>query len=181
LYQGKNVLYFANFMIISTFALSLGEICSRGLLSPILLREKMITTDYITELIAQHIEGSDIFLVEVVVKPGNAIMVHVDRPEGISIDECVKISRFINESLDRDVEDYSLEVSSPGLGGAFRVKQQYEKNLGRDIEVLYTDGIKQKGKLESVSETGIILKVGGDDEEIGFEEIKTAKAIISFN
>jgi len=168
-------------MIISTFALSLGEICSRGLLSPILLREKMITTDYITELIAQHIEGSDIFLVEVVVKPGNAIMVHVDRPEGISIDECVKISRFINESLDRDVEDYSLEVSSPGLGGAFRVKQQYEKNLGRDIEVLYTDGIKQKGKLESVSETGIILKVGGDDEEIGFEEIKTAKAIISFN
>jgi ribosome maturation factor RimP len=141
----------------------------------------MITTEYITELIAQHIKGSDIFLVEVVVKPGNAIMVHVDRPEGISIDECVKISRFVNESLDRDVEDYSLEVSSPGLGGAFRVKQQYEKNLGRDIEVLYTDGIKLKGKLESVSESGIILKVGGDDEEIGFEEIKTAKAIISFN
>ena len=168
-------------MILCTFALSLGEICSGGLLSPILLPKKMITTESITELIAQHIEGSDIFLVEVLVRPGNAIRVHVDCQGGISIDECVKVSRFINESLDRDVEDYSLEVSSPGLGGAFKVKQQYEKNVGRDIEVLYTDGIKVRGKLVSVSEEGIVLMVSGDDEEIGFEEIKTAKAIIAFN
>ncbi len=181
MYQRKNVLFFANFTIMCNFALSLGEICSRGLLSPILLPEKMITTESITELVEQYIEGSDIFLVEVAVKAGNVITVHVDRPEGISIDECVKISRLLNESLDRDVEDYSLEVSSPGLGGAFRVKQQYEKNLGRDIEVLYTDGMKVKGKLEMISDNGIILRVNGDNEEIGFEEIKTAKAIISFN
>ncbi len=141
----------------------------------------MITAESITELIAQHLEGSDIFLVEVAVRPGNAIRVHVDKPEGISIDECVKISRFLNERLDRDVEDYSLEVSSPGLSGTFKVKQQYEKNLGRNIEVLYSDGIKVKGKLESVSDNGITLKVNGDDEEIRFDEIKTAKAIISFN
>jgi ribosome maturation factor RimP len=141
----------------------------------------MITTEYIRDLVTQHIEGSDIFLVEVLVKPGNAITVHVDRPDGISIDECVKISRSLNESLDRDVEDYSLEVSSPGLGGAFRVKQQYEKNLGRDIEVLYNDGIKVKGKLEKVTDEGVVLNVQGDDEEIRFEEIKAAKAIISFN
>jgi ribosome maturation factor RimP len=79
------------------------------------------------------------------------------------------------------VEDFSLEVSSPGLGGAFRVKQQYEKNIGREIEVLYTDGIKVKGKLESVSDQGITLMLNGDNREIGFNEIKTAKAIISFN
>ena len=141
----------------------------------------MITTEYIADLVTQHIGGTDIFLVEVLVKPGNAILVHVDRPEGISIKECVKISRFLNENLDRDEEDYSMEVSSPGLGGAFRVKQQYEKNLGRDIEVLYTDGIKVKGKLQKVTDEGIVLKVQGDDEEISYEEIKTAKAIISFN
>ncbi|MCK5066502.1 MAG: ribosome assembly cofactor RimP [Bacteroidales bacterium] len=141
----------------------------------------MITSENIADLVRQYTGGSDIFLVEVVVKPGNAITVHVDRPDGISIDECVKISRYLNESLDRDVEDYSLEVSSPGLGGAFRVKQQYEKNLGRDIEVLYTDGIKVKGKLLTVSDKGIVLNVQGDDEEIRFDEIKTAKAIISFN
>jgi len=174
-------LIFANFMILCTFASSLEEICSGGLLSPILLSKKMITTESITELIDGHLEGSNVFLVEVLVKPGNAIRVHVDSQDGISIDECVKISRFINESLDRDEEDYSLEVSSPGLGGSFRVKQQYEKNVGRDIEVLYTDGIKVKGKLVSVSDTKIDLIVNGDDEEISFEEIKTAKAIISFN
>lgn len=129
----------------------------------------------------QHIQDSDIFLVEVVVKSGNVIKVHVDKPEGISIDECVLISRFLNETLDRDVEDYSLEVSSPGLSGAFKVKQQYEKNLGRDIEVLYTDGIKVKGKLQKVTDEGIVLTVHEDDEQIHFDEIKTAKAIISFN
>ncbi len=141
----------------------------------------MITSENITELVSQHLRETDIFLVEVLVKPGNAIRVHVDRPDGISIDECVKISRFLNESLDRDEEDFSLEVSSPGLGGAFKVKQQYDKNLGRDIEVLYTDGIKVKGKLQNVSDEGVVLNVHGDDEEIRFEEIKTAKAIISFN
>jgi ribosome maturation factor RimP len=140
----------------------------------------MITTEHIRDLVMQHIGASDIFLVEVLVKPGNAIAVQVDRPDGISIDECVQISRFLNESLDRDEEDYSLEVSSPGLGSAFRVKQQYEKNLGRDIEVLYTDGIKAKGKLQKVTEKGVVLSVRGDDKEIGFDEIKTAKAIISF-
>jgi len=141
----------------------------------------MITTEGITELVNQHIKGTDIFLVEILVKPGNAVTVHVDRPEGISIKECVKISRFLNEVMDREVEDYSLEVSSPGLGGPFRVKQQYEKNIGHEIEVLYTDGIKVKGKLEKVGDRGIVLKLKGDDEEINFEEIKTAKAIISFN
>jgi ribosome maturation factor RimP len=141
----------------------------------------MITTEHITELVRQQIGESDIFLVEVLVKSGNAITVHVDRPDGISIDECVKISRHLHESLDRDAEDYSLEVSSPGLSGPLRVKQQYEKNLDRDIEVLYTDGIKVKGKLLKVSDEGIVLNVQGDDEEIGYEEIKTAKAIISFN
>ncbi len=140
----------------------------------------MISTEQITDLVMKHIGPTDIFLVEVLVKPGNAITVHVDRPEGISIDECVRISRFLNESLDRDEEDYSLEVSSPGLGAAFRVRQQYEKNLDHDIEVLYTDGIKVKGRLLNVTDEGIVLQVKGRDEKIRFEQIKTAKAIITF-
>ena len=138
----------------------------------------MITTETIKRLVTECTEGTDIFLVDVVVKPGNSVIVHVDRPEGISIHECVKITRFINGSLDRDVEDFSLEVSSPGLGGAFRVRQQYEKNIGHDIEVLYTDGIKVQGRLESVSDQGITLLMKGNEKEIGFEEIKTAKAIV---
>ena len=141
----------------------------------------MITTESIIELVEQHIQGTDIFLVEVAVKPGNTIRVHVDRPEGIPIDQCVKISRYLNEQLDRDVEDFSLEVSSPGLGAAFKVKQQYDRNTGRDIEVLLQDGVKIKGKLLSVTEEGIVLKIKGNDKEVNFAQIKTSKAIISFN
>ena len=129
----------------------------------------------------EHIRETEIFLVEVTVKSGNAIRVHVDRPDGISIDECVGISRYLNQELDRDVEDYSLEVSSPGLGSPFRVKQQYDKNLGRKIEVLLNEGERISGVLNSVTEGGIVLQIKGSDKDISFEEIKTAKTIISFN
>jgi ribosome maturation factor RimP len=149
--------------------------------SPILLPEKMINSETIIELIEQHIQGTDVFVVEVSVKAGNSIRVYVDRPDGISIDECVQISRFLNEALDRDVEDYSMEVSSPGLGGPLRVKQQYEKNLGRSIDVLFSDGLRTTGKLLSVSDKGFVIKGKGDEKEISFEEVKTVKEIISFN
>ena len=141
----------------------------------------MITDKGIIEIIEEYIRGTDIFLVEVAVKSGNVIRIYVDRPDGISIDECVKISRYLNERLDRDMEDYSLEVSSPGLGMPFKVKQQYEKNSGRKIDLLLTDGTRIAGKLQSVSDMGIVLQVKGTDKPIEFKEIKTSKAIISFN
>lgn len=132
-------------------------------------------------MIQEHIRGSDIFLVEVAINAGNAIHILVDRPDGISIDACVQISRFLNEKMDRDVEDYSLEVSSPGLGSPFRVKQQYEKNLGRPIDVLFTDGTRITGNLKSVGDRGFVIMGKDKQQEIGFEEVKTVKAIISFN
>ncbi len=140
----------------------------------------MITEELITELVNTHIQGSDIFLVEVTVKSGNAIRVHVDTPEGISIDQCVKISRFLNGELDRDKEDYSLEVSSPGLGAPLRVKQQYEKNVGRVLEIYRTDGERVEGKLDSVRPDHIMIRAKKSETELRFEEIKKAKVIISF-
>jgi ribosome maturation factor RimP len=141
----------------------------------------MITDEKIIELVQKHIQETDIFLVEAVVKPGNMIRVHVDRPEGISIDDCVLISRFLNGELDRDEEDFSLEVSSPGISAPFKVKQQYEKNVGRTIEVRLDDGDRLEGKLESVAEKAIVLTVKGKQQEVPFEEIVKAKTIISFN
>jgi ribosome maturation factor RimP len=152
-----------------------------GLLSPILLPLKMITEDTIIELVRQHIDCSDIFMVEAVVKPGNMIKVHVDRPEGITIQECVKISRFVNGQLDRELDDFSLEVSSPGLTSPFKVKQQYVKNIGRTIEVRLEDGERLEGKLERVDENSIILIVRGVDQDIPLDDIVKAKTIISFN
>jgi ribosome maturation factor RimP len=141
----------------------------------------MITEETVRTLVEGHIRGSGIFLVDVVVKQGNAIRVHVDTPEGISIDRCVEISRYLNGQLDRDVEDYSLEVSSPGVGSPFRVKQQYEKNTGRKVEVSLKDGIRLEGTLEAVSDKAIVLKVRDQQKEVSFGEIKKTVAIISFN
>ena len=171
----------ANSKRFANFATSLGGCYSRGLVSPILLPVKMITEKQIQELIESHILGSGIFLVEVVVKQGNAIRIQVDRKEGISIDECVKISRFVNENLDRDEEDYSLEVSSPGLGKPFKVRQQYEKSIGKRIEISLTDGKREEGILEKVGPDSIWIRDKEGELDIPFNEINKAKEIISFN
>jgi ribosome maturation factor RimP len=148
---------------------------------PYFIDKKMITDIQVTTLLEQHLEGSGIFIVEVEVGSGNAIRVHLDKMDGISIDECVGVSRFINGELDRDLEDYSLEVSSPGATAPFRVKQQYEKNMGRMIEVYLNSGDRKEGKLEQVSDEGILIKVKGRVQHLLFSDIKKAKAIISFN
>jgi ribosome maturation factor RimP len=141
----------------------------------------MISENRIINLVEQHIQGTDIFLVEAWVKHGNAIRIHVDRPGGISIEECVEISRHLNRNLDREEEDYSLEVSSPGIGVPFKVKQQYEKNVGLEIEVIQTDGTTSKGTLDSCSNEGITLKSNKGVLTLNFDEIKSAREIIKFS
>ena len=141
----------------------------------------MITEKSVINLVEQHIQGTDIFLVEVTVKSGNAIRVHLDRPGGISIEQCAEISRYLNGNLDREVEDFSLEVSSPGVGVPFKVKQQYEKNTGHVIEVILKDGTCKEGKLGSVTGNGITLKSNKVESVLDFSEIRSAREIITFS
>lgn len=141
----------------------------------------MINENTINSLVEEHVQGTDIFLVEVSIKSGNAIRVHVDRPGGISIEECADISRYLNRTLDREEEDYSLEVSSPGIGIPFKVKQQYEKTIGHEIEVIRTDGTRMEGTLESVTDDGISLKTGKGALALSYGEIKSAREIIKFS
>jgi ribosome maturation factor RimP len=89
----------------------------------------MITREQIVDVILEKITGTEIFLVDVIMNPGNNIHVHLDTFKGINIDECVEVSRFITSKFDKDLEDYNLEVSSPGLDCSFIVKEQYEKNF----------------------------------------------------
>lgn len=141
----------------------------------------MITEEKVKAIVEQYIQGTEVFLVEVAVRPGNLIRVHVDQPGGIPIDKCVDISRHLNRQLDRDVEDFSLEVSSPGIGAPFRVRQQYEKNIGQEIKVVLEDGVEMKGTLESVTDEGITLNRKKGAVTLGYGEIKSAKEIISFS
>ena len=136
----------------------------------------------------------DQFLVEVTVSSSNVIHVMVDSDSGISINQIVEISRFIEEKLDREVEDFELSVFSAGLSEPFSLVRQYKKNIGKEIEVLLTNGQKLTGVLTKADDQGIDLEVitkekaeGSKKKEfitrihpIDYSDIKEAKKILKF-
>jgi len=165
----------------------------RGQKSPILLLITMITQEQIEQVIHEKIEGTEIFLVDIIMNPGNNFHVHLDTFKGINIDECVEVSRYIVSKFDKEIEDYNLEVSSPGLDASFKVKQQFEKNIGKQVEVIKNDGVKLKGKLLTYSGDAIEMeamvkpappakskKLVAQVLTVVLEDIKTIKSVISF-
>ena len=114
----------------------------------------MIDKEKVVELVEQAIAGTDAYVVDVTVSGDNDIVVELDASTGVDLDFCTEVSRKLNEALDRDVEDYSLEVGSASLSAPFKVRQQYEKHIGDDVDVLTRDGRKLKGALTSVSADG---------------------------
>jgi len=151
----------------------------------------MLNKETITEIVNNAIMETSIFLVEVKVSATNKVIVLLDTDQGITIDECAKVSRFINDQLDREIEDYELEVSSPGITHPLKLKRQYEKNIGRDLEIKFLDGKKIKGQLIQVNEDNIFLaptQLAGNKKKLDilagntsimFSEIKEAKILIS--
>ena len=83
----------------------------------------MISKQKIEELVSQWLQGKDYFLVDIAISSDNKIVVEIDHADGVWIDDCVELSRFIEERLDRDEEDFELEVGSAGLGQPFKVEQ----------------------------------------------------------
>lgn len=114
----------------------------------------MIDKDLLARTVEDAISGTDIFLVDVTVSPSNDITVEIDSPEDIDIDTCAAITRRIEETFDRDTEDYALEVGSAGLTAPFKVRGQYLKNIGNEVELLTRDGRKLQGVLTAVADNG---------------------------
>lgn len=114
----------------------------------------MIDKQLLTQEIEKDLEGTDLFLVDLSVSPDNRIVVEIDSCRGVDIEDCTRLTQLIEAAFDRDVEDYELEVGSAGLTSPFKVKGQYEKNIGNEIEVLTRDGRKITGTLQSVSPDG---------------------------
>jgi len=110
----------------------------------------MIDKDLLKKTVEDAIAGTDVFLVDIQVKPDNEIVVEVDSREDVDLDTCAMLTRKIEAVFDRDREDYSLEVGSAGLTSPFKVVEQYTKNLGKDVEVLTKDGRKLHGVLAGV-------------------------------
>lgn len=111
---------------------------------------RMIDKNVVKELVNEWIEGKEYFLVDIQVSHDDKIVVEIDHADGVWIEDCVELSRYIEEHLSRDEEDYELEVGSAGLGQPFKVPQQYINFIGKDVEVLTADGKKIKGLLKAV-------------------------------
>ena len=149
----------------------------------------MIDKVKIENLVKESIVGTGLFLVAVKVSSVGKITILADKNEGITIVECVSISRFIEKNLNRDEEDYELQVSSPGLDMPFMVKEQYRKSEGKKVEITNTEGEKFSGLLKNVTNGGFEIetevKVKGKTKEkkdisFNYDQVKSTREVVSF-
>ena len=133
----------------------------------------MISKEVVKEIVERHIQETGNFLVDVKVSGANKISVEIDSRQGINVEDCVAASRAVESGLNRDEEDFELEVSSPGLTQPFKVLEQYLKNCGRQVDVVTRDGQKINGILQQADNEGIILEVTTKIREAGQKRLKT--------
>ncbi len=119
----------------------------------------MIDKKRITELAEEWLKDKDYFLVDTEVDKNNKITVEIDHKEGVWIEDCCELSRFINEQCQPEIDDYELEVGSAGIGQPFKVLQQYINNIGYEVELLTAAGKKQHGVLTAADEQGFTVEV----------------------
>lgn len=133
------------------------------------------------ELLAnEYLQNKDVFLVGVKISKDNVVVVCIDGDNGVNVDDCVELSRYIESKMDRNVEDYELTVTSFGLEQYFTMQRQYKKNVGENIEVVTTNNEKINGILKAVNEDAITLenKKKHEDIVIGFDDITKSRVLI---
>lgn len=148
--------------------------------SPLFCYLYMILKEKILELAKDFLEEKKLFLVALDISSSNNIRIVVDSMEGMQISDCARLSRVIEQGLDRDTEDFDIEVSSPGLGVPFKVRQQYEKNIGKEVEVITNDGQKHKGILMSVNENDFSIEESRKEKVNGKKKKQIVKESFSF-
>ena len=117
----------------------------------------MIEREKILAVAERLLEGSDMFVVECNCSPSNEIELVVDSDSSVSIESCVNLSNAVNEAFDRDEEDFSLTVSSAGIGSPLKVYRQYAKLVGRPVELLLENGTKILATLTGAEPDAITL------------------------
>lgn len=134
----------------------------------------------------------ELFLVEVKMLPNNKLIIHVDGDEGISIQDCVAISRHVGFHLEEEnaiEQAYNLEVSSPGVGEPLKLIRQYNKNIGRTVSIKLKEGLKKEGKLLAVTENNLLIEESVKEKgkkavsiqtDVPFNDILETSVLISF-
>ena len=154
----------------------------------------MIDKNVVKEIVGQWLVGKEYFLVDVEVSNDDRIVVEIDHADGVWIDDCVELSKFVEEHLSRDEQDYELEVGSAGLGQPFKVEQQYVNHVGDQVEVITADGQKIVGILKQVDGRKFIVTTEEKqipegkkrpvkvdvDRTFSMDEVKSTKYLLAF-
>ena len=130
----------------------------RGFTKPLILvlinKHFMIDKNVIKNAVEEWLEQNEYYLVDVEMTPDERIVIEIDHADGVWIEDCADLSRFLQEKLGEELGDYELEVGSAGIGQPFKVIQQYRNHIGKEVEVLQQNGLKIQGILKEVSEDG---------------------------
>ena len=154
----------------------------------------MIERNIVKTVVEEWLSGNDYFLVDVTFTPDDRIVVEIDHADGVWIEDCAELSRFMQERLGEELGDYELEVGSAGIGQPFKVEQQYVNHIGKDVEVLDAEGKKVQGVLKQVEGRDFVVtvkekqKLEGKkrpqlvevDKTYNMDNIKYTKYLLSF-
>jgi ribosome maturation factor RimP len=154
---------------------------------------KELYTKQLEQLLAEVLEERPgLFLVEIRIKPTNNVKIFIDGDEGVTIETCVKVNRQLYKRIEEAAiwpeGDFSLEVSSPGIGEPLKLLRQYAKNIGRSVEVVKLDGAVTEGILKSADDTAIVVEeTKGKNKKkevivhtIPFDQLKTTTVQVTF-
>ena len=154
----------------------------------------MIERNAVKTVVEEWLSGNDYFLVDVTFTPDDRIVVEIDHADGVWIEDCAELSRFMQDRLGDELGDYELEVGSAGVGQPFKVEQQYLNHIGKDVEVLDAEGKKVQGVLKQVDGRDFVVtvkekqKLEGKkrpqlvdvDKTFNMDNIKYTKYLLSF-
>ncbi len=153
----------------------------------------MINKDTIKTLVEEWLQKGSYFLVDIMMD-GDRIVIEIDHADGVWIEDCADLSRFLQEQCGEELDDYELEVGSAGIGQPFKVEQQYQNHIGKEVEVLKADGKKVSGILKSVEGRQFVVTVKEKqvpegkkrpvlvevDREFSMDEVKSTKYVLTF-
>jgi len=154
----------------------------------------MINKETVRQLVEEWLAKGDYFLVDIMFGADDRIVVEIDHADGVWIEDCAALSRFLQERLGDELGDYELEVGSAGIGQPFKVEQQYKCHIGDAVEVLTADGRKLQGTLKAVDGRQFTVTVQEKqlpegkkrpvmvdvDKQFSMDEVKYAKYLLTF-
>ena len=153
----------------------------------------MISKDTIKTLVEEWLKQSNYFLVDIEMD-ADRIAIEIDQADGVWIEDCAELSRYLQEQVGDELGDYELEVGSAGIGQPFKVEQQYQNHIGDEVEVLQQDGKKITGVLKSVEGRQFVVTAKEkqvpegkkrpvlveEDKEYSMDEVKSTKYVLNF-